>query len=163
MPRSLYRRQFLGQQTNRFRNVCGNLSRSSIQLSEITAIDRWARRGEAFVVELERSRLSAGNRADLARQIKWTAEEDGDGAGYDISSFSLDGHPQFIEVKTTNGSSRTPFFLTRNECRVAEQCPIEWRIYRVHLFASGPRIFTIAPPLEMNVKLSPETWLASFF
>jgi Domain of unknown function (DUF3883) len=118
--------------------------------------------GEAFVVDLERNRLKEGNRADLARKVRWTAVEDGDGAGYDVTSFSLRGHPQFIEVKTTNGSSRTPFFLTRNECDIARQCPEEWRIYRVHLFASGPRVFTIAPPLEINVKLSPETWRASF-
>jgi hypothetical protein len=118
--------------------------------------------GEAFVVDLEWNRLKEGNRADLARKVRWTAVEDGDGAGYDVSSFSLEGHPQFIEVKTTNGSSRTPFFLTRNECDIARQCPKEWRIYRVHLFATGPRVFTIAPPLEINVKLSPQTWRASF-
>ncbi len=118
--------------------------------------------GEAFVVDLEKSRLKEGNRADLARKVKWTAAEDGDGAGYDVSSFSLEGQSRFIEVKTTNGSSRTPFFLSRNECDIARQCPLEWRIYRVHLFATGPRIFTIAPPLEINVKLSPETWRASF-
>jgi Domain of unknown function (DUF3883) len=104
--------------------------------------------GEAFVVDLERNRLKEGNRADLARKVRWTAVEDGDGAGYDVSSFSLGGLPQFIEVKTTNGSSRTPFFITRNEWDIARQCPEEWRIYRVHLFASGPRVFTIAPPLE---------------
>jgi hypothetical protein len=120
------------------------------------------RAGEAFVVDLERNRLNNGNRADLARKVRWTAAEEGDGAGYDVSSFNLGGHPQFIEVKTTNGSSRTPFFLTRNECDIARQCPEEWRIYRVHLFATGPRVFTIAPPLEMNVKLSPETWRATF-
>jgi hypothetical protein len=118
--------------------------------------------GESFVVDLERNRLKEGNRGDLARKVRWTAVEDGDGAGYDVTSFSLGGHPQFIEVKTTNGSSRTPFFLTRNEWDIARQCPEEWRIYRVHLFASGPRVFTIAPPLEINVKLSPETWRASF-
>lgn len=118
--------------------------------------------GESFVVDLEKNRLKEGNRADLARKVRWTAAEDGDGAGYDVASFNLDGCDQFIEVKTTNGSSRTPFFLTRRECDTARQFPEEWRIYRVHLFASGPRIFTIAPPLDTNVKLSPETWRASF-
>jgi hypothetical protein len=118
--------------------------------------------GESFVVDLERKRLSDGNRSDLARKVRWTAAEDGDGAGYDVSSFNLGGHPQFIEVKTTNGSSRTPFFLTRNECNIASQCPNEWRIYRVHLFGTDPRIFTIAPPLEENIRLAPETWRASF-
>jgi hypothetical protein len=118
--------------------------------------------GEEFAFDLERKRLHDGKRPDLARKVRWTAAEDGDGAGYDVSSFSLAGDPQFLEVKTTNGSCRTPFFLTRNECDVAKQYPNEWRIYRVHLFATGPRVFTIAPPLEDRVRLSPESWRASF-
>jgi len=118
--------------------------------------------GEAFVVDLEKDRLKQGNRADLAGKVRWTAEEDGDGSGYDISSFNLEGNPRLIEVKTTNGSARTPFFITRNEFSIARQIPAEWRIYRVHLFASGPRVFTIAPPLESNLRLSTETWRASF-
>lgn len=118
--------------------------------------------GESFVVDLERRRLSDGNRSDLARKVRWTASEDGDGAGYDVSSFTLAGQPQFIEVKTTNGSCRTPFFLTRNECDIATQCPDEWRIYRVHLFATDPRVFTISPPLEDHVRLAAESWRAYF-
>jgi hypothetical protein len=120
------------------------------------------RAGEAFVVDLEKRRLKEANRADLARRIRWTSVEDGDGAGYDISSFSMEGRPRLIEVKTTNGSARTPFFLTRNELSVSKEIPAQWQIYRVHLFATGPRVFTISPPLENNLKLSTETWRASF-
>jgi len=120
------------------------------------------RAGEEFVVDIEKCRLKEGNRADLARKVRWTAAEDGDGAGYDISSFNLEGKPRLIEVKTTNGSARTPFFLTRNEFEVARQIPEQWQIYRVHLFATRPRIFTIEPPLENRVNLSTETWRASF-
>jgi hypothetical protein len=43
------------------------------------------------------------------------AAEDGDGAGYDILSFDPSGKERLIEVKTTNGAAKTPFFLTRNE------------------------------------------------
>jgi hypothetical protein len=120
------------------------------------------RAGEAFVVDLEKHRLTQGNRADLAGRVRWTASEDGDGAGYDISSFTLEGKPRLIEVKTTNGSARTPFFITRNEFSVAREFAAHWQIYRVHLFATGPRVFTIAPPLEDNLRLSTETWRASF-
>jgi hypothetical protein len=120
------------------------------------------RAGEAFVVDLEKHRLKQGNRSDLVGKVRWTAAEDGDGAGYDISSFNLDGGPRLIEVKTTNGSARTPFFITRNEFSMASEAPEQWQIYRVHLFASGPRVFTIAPPLESYVRLSTETWRASF-
>ena len=83
-------------------------------------------------------------------------------AGYDVSSFNLEGSPRLIEVKTTNGSARTPFFITRNEFNIAHKIPAQWQIYRVHLFASSPRVFTVFPPLENNLKLSTETWRASF-
>lgn len=118
--------------------------------------------GEEFVVDLERYQLNEAGRPDLARKVRWVAAEDGDGAGYDVLSFNLAGSEQLLEVKTTNGSARTPFFLTRNERDLAIERPADWRIYRVHLFAKTPRIFTIAPPLEDAVDLRPETWRASF-
>jgi hypothetical protein len=118
--------------------------------------------GERFVIDLEQRSLTEADRADLARRVRWVSVEDGDGAGYDIMSFDPAGRERLIEVKTTNGSARTPFYLSRNERDFAEQAPAEWRIYRVHLFAKDPRVFTIAPPLENAIKLSPETWRASF-
>ena len=118
--------------------------------------------GEAFVLDLERCQLADADRRDLARKVRWVASEDGDGAGYDILSFDQTGRTRLIEVKTTNGSARTPFYLSRNESDLAVERPAEWRIYRVHLFAKDPHIFTIAPPLERSVRLQPETWRASF-
>lgn len=120
------------------------------------------RAGEAFVLDLERRQLAEAGRADLARKVRWVAAEEGDGAGYDVQSFDQRGHSRLIEVKTTNGSARTPFYLSRNERGLADEKPAEWRIYRVHLFASDPRVFKIAPPLENSVNLRPETWRASF-
>lgn len=118
--------------------------------------------GEAFVLDVERKQLTQIDREDLARRVRWVAEEDGDGAGYDIHSFDPHGRERLLEVKTTNGAARTPFFLSRNECEVAMERPTEWSIYRVHLFARQPRIFTISPPLENTLILRPETWRASF-
>jgi hypothetical protein len=118
--------------------------------------------GEEFVVEIERRRLAGANRMDLARKVRWIAAEDGDGAGYDVLSFDPAGQERLLEIKTTNGSARTPFFLTRNERQLATERPADWCIYRVHLFAKEPRIFTIAPPLENAVNLRPDTWRASF-
>ena len=118
--------------------------------------------GEAFVVDVERKLLTQADREDLARKVRWVSEEDGDGAGYDIYSFDPLGHERLIEVKTTNGAARTPFFISRNEYEFASERPADWRIYRVHLFARQPRIFTISPPLEDTVLLGPETWRASF-
>jgi len=118
--------------------------------------------GEEFVIELERRQLIGADRSDLARKIRWVSVEDGDGAGYDVLSFDAAGHERLLEVKTTNGSARTPFFLTRNERSLATERPADWRIYRVHLFAKDPRIFTITPPLEGAVNLRTEIWRASF-
>ena len=120
------------------------------------------RAGEAFVVDLEKRKFTEVDRPDLARKVRWIAAEDGDGAGYDVLSFDLEGRQRLIEVKTTNGSARTPFFITRNECDMAASRCAEWQIYRVHRFSIGPRIFTITPPLEKAVKLTTETWRASF-
>ena len=71
--------------------------------------------GEEFVVDVERRQLTGADRPDLARKVRWVAAEDGDGAGYDVLSFDATGRERLLEVKTTNGSARTPYFLTRNE------------------------------------------------
>lgn len=117
--------------------------------------------GEKFVLEVERRRLIADDRPDLASKVRWVADEDGDGAGFDVLSFAPDGAERLIEVKTTNGSARTPFFLTRNEREVAEARAESWRLYRVHLFAQTPRVFSVAPPLEKVLNLRTETWRAA--
>jgi hypothetical protein len=118
--------------------------------------------GEEFVVDVERNRLGRAMRQDLARSIRWISNEEGDGAGYDILSFEPDGRERLIEVKTTNGAAKTPFFLTRTEHEVSEQRADAWRLYRVHFFAQLPRIFTIDPPLAQAVHLRAEAWRASF-
>jgi len=118
--------------------------------------------GEQFVFDLERRRLAECSRSDLAGEVRWVAFEDGDGAGYDIRSFDQDGQERLLEVKTTNGSARTPFFLTRNERTIAAECADSWCIYRVHLFSRAPQIFVLSPPLEKSLHLSTEIWRASF-
>jgi hypothetical protein len=119
------------------------------------------RAGEEFVVDIERRRLVAQDRTDLASKVRWVAMEDGDGAGFDVLSFNAAGRERLIEVKTTNGAGRTPFFITRNEMAVAAERPEDWHLYRVHLFAQQPKIFTVRPPLEEMLKLDPETWRAA--
>jgi len=118
--------------------------------------------GESFVLELERRQLARLQRSDLADRVRWVAVEDGDGAGYDILSFDPAGRERLIEVKTTNGSAKTPFYLSRNEYETAAARADFWHLYRVHLFAQTPRIFTLTPPLAQSVHLRTETWRASF-
>lgn len=118
--------------------------------------------GEEFVVRLERQRLIGVGRDDLAEKVRWVSDLDGDGAGYDVRSFNAEGQERIIEVKTTNGAARTPFYLSRNEHETAELRPEAWRLYRVHLFAQRPTIFMLSPPLAAAVHLRTESWRASF-
>ena len=125
-------------------------------------VKKLGKAGEKFVFDLERKLLIDSARSDLARKVRWVGDEDGDGAGFDILSFDKNGSERLLEVKTTNGSARTPFFLTRNEHALAIERPEHWRIYRVHQFAKEPRIFKIDPPLEDKIDLRPDIWRASF-
>ena len=88
------------------------------------------------------------------------ATEDGDGVGFDVLSFDARGEERLIEVKTTNGAAQTPFFLTRNEIAVAAERPMHCDLYRVHLFAQQPRVFTARPPLDQALAMRPEVWRA---
>ncbi len=114
------------------------------------------------MIELERRRLAGIGRQDLSRKVRWISDEEGDSAGYDVLSFAPSGQERLREVKMTNGSARTPFFLSRNELEVSKQRYENWLIYRLHSFATLPRILTLAPPLDGVLHLRPELWRASF-
>lgn len=116
--------------------------------------------GEALIVDFERRRLKALDRKDLASKVRWVAQEDGDGAGYDIHSYDQQGNDRLIEVKTTQGARSTPFFVTRNELSLAHERPDHFRLYRLYEVAQTPRLFKLKPPLEEAVTLEAETWRA---
>lgn len=117
--------------------------------------------GEKRVLAHERSNLNAVGRADLASKVRWTAMEEGDGVGYDIASFEPDGRPRLIEVKTTNGWERTPFHISRNELAVADRHRDDWHLIRLWNFAREAKAFSIRPPLDAHVTLTPTSFLAS--
>lgn len=120
------------------------------------------RAGEERVLSHERSSLAAAGRDDLARRVRWVSDEDGDGAGYDIASFEMDGRSRLIEVKTTNGWERTPFHISRNELAVSEERRRDWCLVRLWNFARDPRAFELRPPLDAHVSLMPMSFQASF-
>ena len=120
------------------------------------------RAGEERVLRHEKAILVQAGRSDLAKSVRWVSEEDGDGAGYDIQSFSPEGRIRLIEVKTTTGWGRTPFYITRNELTVAESRPAEWRMLRLWNFAREPRAFELHPPLDAHVTLMATSYEACF-
>ena len=118
--------------------------------------------GEELIIDFERRRLAEVERRDLARKVRWVSQEDGDGAGYDILSFDRSGRERLIEVKTTRGTRKTPFFLTSNERSFADERPEAFRLYRVYEYGEAPRFFKLRPPLQQAVVLEPVTYRASF-
>jgi hypothetical protein len=120
------------------------------------------RAGEERVLRHERQALRRHGRDDLARRVRWVSHEDGDGAGYDIASFTPDGRVRLIEVKTTNGWERTPFHISRNELAVAEERREDWYLFRLYDFARSPQAFELRPPLEAHVALTATQFLANF-
>ena len=68
--------------------------------------------------------------------IEHVALNEGDGLGYDIKSIYFDEvtkrvKPFYIEVKSTIGGINSPFYLSANEKRVAEEKGKEYSIYRL--------------------------------
>ena len=125
---------------------------------------RLGQQGEKAVFEFERGRLSCIGRDDLAEKVRWVARDEGDGHGYDIVSFHGSGdraeQERWLEVKTTTGASVTPFFITRNELRVAKNNPEQYRIVRLYDFNVKRRAFELQPPLGGKVKLVPSVYKA---
>ncbi len=120
---------------------------------------RLGRAGEEFVLEAERMILDRHGRPDLAEQVRWTADVDGDGAGYDIASFRVDGTPLHIEVKTTNLGLRTPFHITRWEVETSRREAEIWSLYRVFDFKNDPRIYRLDGSVEESARLEPSVFV----
>lgn len=109
--------------------------------------------GESWVMGFEENRLNEANRDDLASKIDWVSDRCGDGTGYDIMSFEEDEITRFIEVKTTNGGSLTPFIISRNELEFSEEAEDAFCLYRVFEFAKSPKLFIVRGALNRNLHL----------
>ena len=118
--------------------------------------------GEKLVLQAEQEGLSANGRDDLAVKVRWAAKEEGDGAGFDILSFTKGGEERWLEVKTTNGPATTPFWISENERCVSEKHPEVFRLVRLYNFSRKPAAYRLKPPLTDHVHLAPRQYLASF-
>lgn len=118
--------------------------------------------GEEFVVDFERGSLEDAGRSDLAEKVQRVSETLGDGAGYDVLSYSIDGEERFIEVKTTTGGKRTPFFVTLNEVEFSETHADRYRLYRIFSVRNRPRFFVLEGSLRKAVRLEPVHFRACF-
>lgn len=120
---------------------------------------RLGRNGEEWVIGVEREQLRRAGRSDLANRVEWTAQDVGDGTGYDVASFRVDGSPLLIEVKTTNLGVRTPFHITRWEVEVSRLKAERWALYRVFDFRSDPRLYRLEGSVDESASLVPSVFL----
>ena len=117
-------------------------------------------KGELLIVEHERAWLSAHGHPDLAEQVVHVPTTLGDGAGYDVGSFLLDGSPHHIEVKATRGSINAPFFVSAKELRHAREHPGAYSIYRIFDLGPNLRFYKLTGDLQRTLHLTPVSYQA---
>ncbi len=83
-------------------------------------------RGEDYAVRLERERLAGTGLAELVCQDYANYEY----SGFDLLSFSIDGTPMHVEVKTSAGGERF-FFLSSCELDFAKYCHAHNQPYKL--------------------------------
>lgn len=113
--------------------------------------------GELLVLAHERRRLLEAGRGDLADRVVHTAKVEGDGTGFDICSFFLDGRPKFVEVKTTTGPKDTDFLISANEVAFSATHPDDYELCRVFAYSARDktgRCYTITGDIGKWLKLS---------
>jgi hypothetical protein len=121
--------------------------------------------GELLVLEFERNELIKNGRKDLAEKVRHVSQLEGDGAGYDIESYSLDGTIKYVEVKTTKGSSSSSFFMSSNEINFAKQHEENYYLFRVYEYdfaTNSGKFFVVNNSIDETLDLTPTQFLVSY-
>lgn len=117
------------------------------------------RAGEAWAMKVIQEELTQGGRADLAERTVWISDVVGDGLGYDIATFDLDGEPIRVEVKTTKGGRSAPFFVSANEVRASSAEDEAYVLFRVFNFPKAPGFYRLTGSLEATCQLRPASFV----
>ncbi|MBB3106470.1 hypothetical protein FHS24_000971 [Psychrobacter luti] len=118
--------------------------------------------GELIVLKYEKDFLERAGKSNLIKKVKHVSDEEGDGAGYDILSFDLDGNEKYIEVKTTKLNSDTPFYLTDNELEFSKKEASNYYLYRVYDFdiqANQAKFYILHGDLTNMLSLKPQNYI----
>ncbi|MBI5639265.1 MAG: DUF3883 domain-containing protein [Nitrospirae bacterium] len=126
----------------------GTQSGSAHYDEKLNRSKRIGARGEAIVLELEKSRLIDADRGDLAAKVKHIADRD-NSAGFDILSYDKDGSERPIEVKATSDKTlKKGFYITADELEKASGLK-NYHIYFVFsAISSQPRILPVKKPFS---------------
>lgn len=118
-------------------------------------------RGERWIVDMEVHRLQAAGRQDLAAKVVHASKVEGDGLGYDVRSFDVDGSLLYIEVKTTMLGAAEPFIVSDNEVAFSAEFSSAFRLYRVFDLGKVPHLYILSGSLEPQLNLRAREWAAT--
>lgn len=118
--------------------------------------------GQQFVLAFERQRLQAQGLHKYAEAIEHVSAEHGDGAGFDVVSYGVDGRERYIGVKTTRFRRETPLYLNAHEVAMSQIWGSRYWIYRVHNFPKAPRLYRVNGSLAGHFDLEPTQYRATF-
>ncbi|MNV29217.1 hypothetical protein D3C71_1204350 [compost metagenome] len=117
--------------------------------------------GEELALKHLRDELRAAGRDDLSERVVWVSKDQGDGLGYDIASFTPEGDPVFVEVKTTCGGKTTPFFVSANEVRASSVLDKSYLLMRIYDFSQAPKFYRMSGPLDRSCNLQATSFSAT--
>lgn len=97
--------------------------------------EKWeiGNKGELFVLKDQKKKVEKFA-PELTGKVRHVSRVDGDGAGYDISSFNDNKEITYIEVKTTKGKKETAFYMSVTEYAFYELHRRSYVIARVYNF-----------------------------
>jgi len=119
--------------------------------------------GEELVLQREIKTLRDAGRDDLAEKVVHVSVVEGDGAGHDIKSFTIDGQIKFIEVKSTKGTASSAFFITPNEVEFSRKNAKNFYLYRLYDLDSDTRsakVYVLYGDLTNSLELRPTQFIA---
>ncbi|MFD1094880.1 DUF3883 domain-containing protein [Salegentibacter chungangensis] len=118
--------------------------------------------GEELVCNYEKWDLTRQGKKDLADKIRWISKDEGDGAGFDILSKTVNGEDKYIEVKTTKLGIKTPFFFSKNEFEFSNRNSMNYYLYRIFDFEKQPKVFTKNGGLQNICQYTPVSYKGYF-
>ena len=121
--------------------------------------------GEEAIIELEKKKLYDAKQPSLAKRIRHVSKDWGDGAGYDILSYGIDGAEIYIEVKTTLRDKNTGFIITDNELKFARENRTKYWIYRIFEFhpnSNNGSVFYLSVEQLEKMRLIPLQYKCEF-
>jgi len=148
--------------SDRTTNIKREFLRNTINYEERQQINsQRGNKGEEIVLEYERKRLKEqfvdSSIIDKVRRVSLESDD----YGYDILSFSSDGKPRYIEVKSTSKEpGNFTFFYSANELSTAKRLGNEYTIIAVfNVDSENPIVWDMGNPFidtdKLKVRLTP--------